>query len=388
MPLLKNYLNGDLSPRDRAVLTDIINQGIKTDASLLLDPNAVVAKTNGRISRMVIESLLDRIILPAMLSTTPPPVRASEMLQDRSSRHAPRYMSSGWSRVNQLLGGKGWCSGEVSEICGVSGTGKTMICLNTTIALLVQDESLRAIWIETGDHEFSAQRASETAKTFILKQNVLQGPHESIVEELAIEMRVKNVLSRIQVYSCHDVYDVLSAIGVFRSTQLRVGLSGFHRVSPRVFVIDSLSAVLSSLLRMGDGVGHATMMHLSRELRQVASDFDLVVLVTTLPVHLSYPEEKAPSILMTSSVKPGLGSSWRQATDLQLFLSRMELIGGSGNGNNSHGGGHSRLLSESEVDVDMSVEVSAEDVVDITAETRIAEVIKSKRLVSPRNGVN
>ncbi|KAG0271736.1 hypothetical protein BGZ95_000409 [Linnemannia exigua] len=179
---------------------------------------------------MVIESLLDRIILPAMLSTTPPPVRA------------------------------------------------------------IQHESLRAIWIETVDHEFSAQRASETAKTLILNQVNEQEPHKSIVEE-SVE-------------------------------------------------------------------------------------------VTTLPVQLSYPEEKAPSILMTSSVKPGLGSSWRHATDLQLFLSRMEMIGDSGIGNNLHGEGHSRVLSESEADVDMSVEVSAEEVVEITADTRIAEVMKSKRLTA------
>jgi hypothetical protein len=30
MPLLKSYLDGDLSPRDKAVLADIIAQGVKT----------------------------------------------------------------------------------------------------------------------------------------------------------------------------------------------------------------------------------------------------------------------------------------------------------------------------------------------------------------------
>ena len=73
---------------------------------------------------------------------------------------------------------------------------------------------------------------------------------------------------------------MLDAIEMFRSTKRRPGPPRNHRLSPRLFVVDSLSAVLTSLLRMGDGVGHATMMHLSRELRQVASDFDLVVLVS------------------------------------------------------------------------------------------------------------
>ncbi|KAF9904708.1 DNA repair protein rad51d [Linnemannia zychae] len=299
---------------------------------------------------MVIESLLDRVILPSMLNTTPPAARASEVLQERSSRRVPRYLPSGWNRIDQLLGGKGWCSGEVSEICGISGIGKTMMCLNAMIALLVREESSRAIWIETVDHEFSAQRASETAKACILSQRDQQESDESNNDDSAVEPRAAPSVPR--------------------------------RDSTRVLVIDSLSTVLASLLRMGDGVGHATMMHLSRELRQVASDFDLVVLVTTQPVQLSYPEEKAPSILMTSSVKPGLGSSWRHATDLQLFFSRLDMTGSSGNGDKLYGGDNSRRVSGGEVDVDMSVDMSPEDVMDVTAETRIAEVIKSKRLAT------
>ncbi|KAF8933842.1 hypothetical protein BGZ47_010684 [Haplosporangium gracile] len=145
--------------------------------------------------------------------------------------------------------------------------------------MLVQDASSQAIWVETVDHEFSTQRASDAAKAYIRSRKDWQEPQESGDEDLAIEARVKNILSRIQVYSCQDVYDVLNAIELFRSTQ-RLGLSINRRLSPRLLVVDSLSAVLTSLLRIGDGVGHATMMHLSRELRQVASDFDLVVLVS------------------------------------------------------------------------------------------------------------
>ncbi|KAH7047707.1 hypothetical protein BKA57DRAFT_44020 [Linnemannia elongata] len=155
-----------------------------------------------------------------------------------------------------------------------------MMCLNSMIAMLVQDESSQAFWIETVNHEFSVQHASDTAKAFLLsRKDWRQEPQESGKEDLVLEACVKNVLSRIQVYSCQDVYDVLNTIEMFRSTQRRPGPPGNHRLSPRLFVVDSLSEVLTNLLRIGDGVGHATMMHLSRELRQVASDFDLVVLV-------------------------------------------------------------------------------------------------------------
>lgn len=107
--------------------------------------------------------------------------------------------------------------------------------------------------------------------------------------------------------------------------------------------------------------------------------------MTTLPVQISFPEEKAPSILMTSNVKPGLGSSWKYATDLQVFLSRIEMIGGGGYGAIRSNGGHSRHPSENGTDVDMSTEISVDEIMGVDGETRIAEVIKSKRLVSRHN---
>lgn len=67
--------------------------------------------------------------------------------------------------------------------------GKTMMCLNSMIAMLVQDESSQAVWIETVDHEFSAQRASDAAKAFILsRKDQRQGPQESNEEDLALEV--------------------------------------------------------------------------------------------------------------------------------------------------------------------------------------------------------
>ncbi|KAF9542594.1 hypothetical protein EC957_001801 [Mortierella hygrophila] len=159
--------------------------------------------------------------------------------------------------------------------------------------MLVQDESSQAVWIETLDYEFSAQRASDTAKALIFSlKDQQKEPQESDEEGLALE-------------------------------------------------------------------------------------------VTTLPVQISFSEEKAPSILMTSSVKPSLGSSWKYATDLQVFLSRFEVTDGGGNGSlKSSRDGHSRHPSGNEVDMDMSAEISADETMDVNAETRIVEVIKSKRLTT------
>ncbi|KAG0207600.1 hypothetical protein BGX28_001191 [Mortierella sp. GBA30] len=367
MPLLKSYLDRELTPRDRAVLSEIIAVGIKTDASLVLDPNAIVAKTSGRISKTVIDSLLDRIILPMMLGSISSPKRASDMFLESASVRCQNYMSTGWERIDQLLSNQGWVCGEVSEICGTAGVGKTQMCLNAVVTMLVNDPASQAIWIDTLDGEFSAQRASEIIQVQLARQ--AKGPesaHSS--EELSVEGRIMAIISRIQVYACHDAYELLTAIESVRRSLEEVDTAS--ALTTRLVVIDSLSTVLTELLRGTDGAGHATMMHTSRELRELASDFNLAVLVTTLSVQLSHPEEQAPSILMTSTAKPGLGTSWRYGSDLQLYLTRLVLPLKAEDGSNAHLM-NSGLFGEDE----------SEDDTDGSAADRLVEIMRSKRLV-------
>jgi len=72
-----------------------------------------------------------------------------------------------YDRLDQLLGGQGWASGEVSEICGSSGVGKTQLCLMTMVLMLFHNRTSQAIWIDTLDGGFSAQRASDVVRAHI-----------------------------------------------------------------------------------------------------------------------------------------------------------------------------------------------------------------------------
>ncbi|KAI8346836.1 P-loop containing nucleoside triphosphate hydrolase protein [Mortierella sp. GBAus27b] len=320
MPLLKSYLDGSLSPRDRTVLADILAQGIKTDVALVLDPNATVAKTNGRVSKAVIGGLLERIVLPSMLDAAPKPIRASDLYLETTSKRSPFFLSTGQQLLDQLLGGQGWASGQVSEICGSQGTGKTRLCLNTLVPMLVHNRTSLAIWIDTMDG-FSAQGTANIVRAFIKQQEQQHdGGNEQQENDLSIEDQVASVLSRIHVYTCHDVYDL---IGTVEQIRTRFDQADESDVA-RIIILDSLSAVLTGLLRGTDGAGHATMMHAAREFRRLALDFNIVVLATTSTVQLSNPEEQAPSILTASNAKPSLGSSWRYATDLQLYLTKLQ----------------------------------------------------------------
>ncbi|KAF9376961.1 hypothetical protein BGX21_003317 [Mortierella sp. AD011] len=135
-----------------------------------------------------------------------------------------------------------------------------------------------------------------------------------------------------------------------------------------------MSTVLTGLLRGTDGAGHATMIHSARELGRLAVDFDLVVLVTTISVQISLPEEQPPSILATSNSKPGLGSSWRYATDLQLYLTRLNPL---------HMQQMVRLPDGSDLfgdDSDEDYSKAPIEGVNKMSSMRVAEILKSKRL--------
>ncbi|KAG0083749.1 hypothetical protein BGZ92_010504 [Podila epicladia] len=167
--------------------------------------------------------------MPSIIESVPKPMLASEMCSGTTA-HGPLPVSSGWASIDRILGGQGWLAGQVNEICGASGCGKTQMCLVSAVKLLLDHNSSRVIWIETSDGNFSAERAYSAAKAQSKKQSS-----------------------------------------------------------------ETVNADQGSL------------------------DIEL----TTVAVQ-NGPEDQSPSILLSSVLKPGLGTSWRFATDLQLFVSRME----------------------------------------------------------------
>ncbi|KAF9114978.1 hypothetical protein BGX27_009306 [Mortierella sp. AM989] len=185
------------------------------------------------------------------------------------------------------------------------------------IAMLVRDKTSHAIWIDTLDG-FSGQRASDVARAHLLRQ--IGGSKGGMpAEDRAIQMTTN-------------------------------GATNLY-------------------------VGHATMVHTARELGRLAVDFGLVVMI-------SFSEEQSPSILATSSSKPSLGSSWRYATDLQLYISRLNVqhrqrVTEFSMGKTANKPDSNLFDADSDEDYDTA---SVEGVNGVSA-LRLAEILKSKRLV-------
>ncbi|KAG0346417.1 DNA repair protein rad51d [Podila humilis] len=249
---------------------------------------------------------------------------ASDMCTAVKSQTLFSAVSSGWTSIDHILGEIGYKAGEVNEICGAAGVGKTQMCLKAAISLLQKHESSRVVWIETSDdHRLSSEKAYEMAAVHLKSlHRESEGDAQSYDGSLDVK-KVTSVLGRIIIHECSGIKSLFNLLDNIH--QIHDELAQVNADSPpMLIVVDSLSTVLTDHLWATDGSGHALVMQISRQLRALAQDLNLVVLVTTTAVLSSSSEEQNLSILISSKFKPGLGSCWKFATDLQLYVTRVE----------------------------------------------------------------
>uniref|UniRef100_A0A8C0XNJ4 RecA family profile 1 domain-containing protein n=1 Tax=Castor canadensis TaxID=51338 RepID=A0A8C0XNJ4_CASCN len=124
-------------------------------------------------------------------------------------------------------------------------------------------------------------------------------------------------LQRIQVAHVFDIFQMLEVLQDLRDTVAKqvMGSSGIVKV----VVVDSVTAVVSPLMGGQQREGLALMVQLARELKTLARDFGMAVVVTN---HLTRDRD-------SGRVKPALGRSWSFVPSTRILLDTKE-AGASG----------------------------------------------------------
>ncbi|XP_050570700.1 DNA repair protein RAD51 homolog 4 isoform X4 [Cygnus atratus] len=191
-------------------------------------------------------------------------------------------------RLDQLLD-SGLYTGEVTELMGAPGSGKTQVCLSITASVSLGLKQHVLFLDSTGG--FTASRLYQ----------MLQAQAEDEEEQL-------EALQRIQVARVFDVYEMLSALQEVRD---RLSQQAVSCTGPlKTVVIDSVSAVIHPLLGGRQSEGLAIMMQLARELKMLAKEFSLAVVVTNQVTRDS----------STGLLKPALGRSWSFVPSTRVLL--------------------------------------------------------------------
>ncbi|OXB57648.1 hypothetical protein ASZ78_007043 [Callipepla squamata] len=214
------------------------------------------------------------------------PTNGADLYEELKSSTA--ILPTGSPSLDQLLD-TGLYTGEVTELAGAPGSGKTQVCLS--IAASVSLGLRQHVFFLDSTGGFTASRLYQ----------ILQARVEDKEEQL-------EAMQRVQVVRVFDVYEMLRALHEVRdclSQQVESSTGPLKAV-----LIDSVSAVLSPLLGGRQSEGVAIMMQLARELKALAKEFSVAVVVTNQVTKDS----------STGALKSALGRSWSFVPNTRVLL--------------------------------------------------------------------
>ncbi|XP_072772783.1 DNA repair protein RAD51 homolog 4 isoform X3 [Taeniopygia guttata] len=222
------------------------------------------------------------------------PANGADLYEELKSSTA--ILPTGSPSLDQLLD-SGLYTGEVTELMGAPGTGKTQVCLGIAASVSLGLKQHVLFLDSTGG--FTASRLYQ----------MLRAQTEDEEEQL-------EALQRVRVERVFNIYEVLRALQELRDRLSQQVVSSMGPL--KVVVLDSVSAVIYPLLGGRQSEGLALMMQLSRELKTLAREFSLAVVVTNQVTRDS----------STGTLKPALGRSWSFVPSTRVLLESKEATWG------------------------------------------------------------
>ncbi|KAM9597675.1 DNA repair protein RAD51 homolog 4 [Trichechus inunguis] len=267
------------------------SRGIKTVVDLVSADLEEVAQKCGLSYKALVAV---RRVLLAQFSAFP--FNGADVYEELKTSTA--ILSTGIGRLDKLLD-TGLYTGEVTEIVGSPGSGKTQVCL-CVAANVAHSLQQNVLYIDSS--------GGLTASRLL---QLLQARTQDEEEQAG-------ALQRIQVVHAFDVFRMLDVLQDLRGTVAQQVISSSGTV--KVVVVDSVTAVVSPLLGGQQREGLALMMQLARELKTLARELSVAVVVTN---HVTRDRD-------SGRLKPALGRSWSFVPSTRILLSVGEGAGTSG----------------------------------------------------------
>ncbi|GIY04455.1 DNA repair protein RAD51 homolog 4 [Caerostris extrusa] len=198
--------------------------------------------------------------------------------------------NTGSKRLNKFLSG-GIYTGEVTEIHGRPGSGKTQFCLSLVSNLILETKST-ILYLDVSNN-FVAKRVEEI-----------------LLEKSGENQDVINKLQNVKVKRIYDIYDLFDCADVLE-TELCKQEGVFFRYM-KLLIIDSITPLLAPCFdgKYLDGLG--LINSLSQRLHTLCSEHKLAVLLCNNTVQGKHV-----------SIKPALGLNWKYVPSVSLCIERL-----------------------------------------------------------------
>ncbi|XP_054946532.1 DNA repair protein RAD51 homolog 4 isoform X2 [Physeter macrocephalus] len=208
----------------------------------------------------------------------------------------------------------GLYTGEVTEIVGGPGSGKTQVCL-CVAANVAHGLQQNVLYIDSN--------GGLTASRILQLLQARTPDEEEQSSDLALQLSTQaatlaGALQRIQVVRAFDIFQMLDVLQDLRGAVSQQVSSSSGTL--KVVVVDSVTAVVAPLLGGQQREGLALMMQLARELKTLARDLSVALVVTN---HMTRDRD-------SGQLKPALGRSWSFVPSTRLLLDTGQGAGASG----------------------------------------------------------
>lgn len=218
---------------------------------------------------------------------SPFPSNAADLYEELLGSTA--ILSTGNQSLDKLLD-SGLYTGELTEFVGSPGSGKTQVCLSLAVNVACALKQ-KVLYVDTTGGLSSARLLQ-----------LIQSQVDSLEEQ-------SEALQRIEVIRVFEVYRLLEVLQYVRATST-CQVTGM-RGSVKALVLDSATAVLSPILGGQQMDGMSLMMQLARELKLLARELGISVIVTNCVVRD-----------IGGGVKPALGCTWSYVPNIRILLRR------------------------------------------------------------------
>ena len=159
---------------------------------------------------------------------------ASELLREENEK-LPIYTFC--QELDDLLGG-GIAVGEITELCGCPGIGKTQMCIQLCASVQIPAPfggyNGTAVYVDT-EGSFMSERAHDVAEATVAHLHAIAraSPEEPAMGESLGSFTTERVLERIHLFRCHEVTELLAVL------EMLPKYAATHGV--RLVVIDSVA---------------------------------------------------------------------------------------------------------------------------------------------------
>ncbi|RVE64184.1 hypothetical protein OJAV_G00143550 [Oryzias javanicus] len=217
------------------------------------------------------------------------PVSGADLYEELLGSTA--IISTGNPSLDKLLD-SGLYTGEITELSGGPGSGKSQVCFGVAVHVSLQLKQ-SVIYVDT--------TGGLTASRLL----------EMLQSETSDRDEQTEALQRIHVCRLFDAYALRDRLAALRRGGLLQASGGG---SVKAVIVDSVSAVISPLLGGKQNEGMSLMIQAAVALKTMAKDFSVAVLVTN---HVTRGGGGG-------GVQPGLGASWSHVPRTRILLERVD----------------------------------------------------------------